>query len=150
MLEAKGFDELEVFGLGTCFVQDAKVGLSLVQCLDTFPETTGQSVVNLRDERCAEELGFVKAIDRASEAILTNAFLRTSWTASVRLLHFPRRQSGPCPRPNPLPEPGDHPHILPPLGASASWVVSTSGTSSSILLSSTSDIFDPLRLVGYL
>lgn len=53
MLEAKGFDELEVFGLGTSFVQDAKVGLSLVQCLDTFPETTGQSVVNLRDERCA-------------------------------------------------------------------------------------------------
>ena len=47
MFGAEGLDELDVFGLGACLVEDAKVGLSLIEGLGGLTQTTSKTVVNL-------------------------------------------------------------------------------------------------------
>lgn len=52
---AEGFDELDVFGLSAGLDEDAKVGLTTIEGLGAFAETTGEAVVN---ERSLQDLLF--------------------------------------------------------------------------------------------
>lgn len=48
VLGAEGLDELGVLGLGARLVEDAEVGLALVESLGALAEASGQTVVDLR------------------------------------------------------------------------------------------------------
>ena len=49
VLGAESLDELGVLGLGACLVQDAEMGLSLVESLGALAESSSQSVVDLHE-----------------------------------------------------------------------------------------------------
>jgi len=49
VLGAESLDELGVLGFSAGLVEDAKVGLTLVESLSSLTETTGETVVNHGD-----------------------------------------------------------------------------------------------------